>query len=125
VPALQVQPRDTPAEFDSDLVEVGVDDALLVHASVIEDWTAPRPSWDFALREGNEFGRANNVEARLLFAAGEQTSSLVFRLDQLDSVEEFEDELVFVFEERDGIVKTVRTTGHGLDVDLHHILTYT
>ena len=92
---------------------------------MIEDWTTPRPSWDFALREGTDTGRTNNVEARLLFAAGEQTSSLVFRLDQLDRVDEFEDELLLVFEERDGIAKIVRATNHGLDVDLHHILTYT
>jgi hypothetical protein len=125
MPILEVQPRDTPAERDDEPVEVTVDDAVAVHAATIDDWVAPRQNWDFTLREGHEFGRANNVEGRLLFVSGDQTSSLVFRLDQLDEVEDFGDELVLRFEERDGIAKTVRATATGLDVDFHHILTYT
>ena len=125
MPILEVQPRDTPAERDNEPVEVTVDDAVAVHAATIDDWVAPRQNWDFTLREGHEFGRANNVEGRLLFVSGDQTSSLLFRLDQLDEVEDFGEELVLRFEERDGIAKTARATSTGLDIDFHHILTYT
>jgi hypothetical protein len=125
MPILEVQPRDTPAERDDEPVAVTVDDAVAVHAATIDDWVAPRQNWDFTLREGHEFGRANNVEGRLLFVSGDQTSSLVFRLDQLDGVDDFGDELVLRFEERDGIAKAVRATANGLEVDFHHILTYT
>ena len=125
MPILEVQPRDTPAERDDQPVEVNVEDGIAVHAATIEEWIAPRQNWEFSLREGHEFGRANNVEGRLLFVAAEQTSSLVFRLDQLDAADDFGEELVLRFEERDGIAKTVRATANGLDVDFHHILTYT
>ena len=125
MPILEVQPRDTPAERHDRPVEIDVDDLVAVHAATIEDWTAPRQNWEFTLREGHEFGRANNVEGRLLFAAGEQTSSFLFRLDQLDGADDFGEELVLRFEERDGIAKTVRATANGLDIDFHHILTYT
>ena len=60
-----------------------------------------------------------------LFAAGEQTSSLVFRLEQLDAADDFGDELLLRFEERDGIAKTARLTANGLQVELFHILTFT
>jgi hypothetical protein len=125
MPTLEVHPRDTPAERQDDQVEVTVEDAIAVHAATIEEWVAPRQSWDFTLREGHEFGRANNVEGRLLFVSGDQTSSLLLRLDQLDGVDDYGDELVLRLEERDGIAKTVRATANGLDVDFHHILTYT
>jgi hypothetical protein len=65
------------------------------------------------------------VEAVLLFVLGEQTSSLTFRLDQLDTVHDQIEELVLFFEERDGIVKAARLTANGLDVELFHILTFT
>ena len=125
MPTLEVQPRDTPAERDEAPVPVDVDEALSVHSEIIEDWTAPRQSWEFTLREGHEFGRANNVEAELLFVAGEQTSSLTFRLDQLDAADDFGEELLLRFEERDGIAKIARLTANGLAVELHHILTFT
>jgi hypothetical protein len=122
---MQVQPRPTPAERPDRPVEVEVDEALTVFAATIEEWTAVRQSWEFILREGHEFERANNVEGELLFAAGDQTSSLQFRLDQLDAVDEFEGGLVLRFEERDGIAKLARATENGLDVELFHILTFT
>ena len=123
---LHVQPRPTPAERDETPVDVEVDEALAVFAAVIEDWTTPRAGWELILREGHEFGRANNVEAELLFVAGPQTSSLLFRLEQLDRADEVDqDEFLLVFEERDGIAKTARLTPNGLDVELFHILTYT
>jgi hypothetical protein len=122
---LTVQPRPTPEERQDTPVEIEVDEALSVLASTLEDWAAPRQYWELELREGHDFGRANNVEARLLFAAGEQTSSLGFRLDQLDAVDDTGQELVLRFEERDGIAKVAFCTANGLDVELHHILTFT
>ena len=122
---LTVQPRPTPEERADRPVEVEVDEQLTDFAEAIGDWVAPRHSWEFRLREGHDFGRANNVEAQVLFAAGEQTSSLSFRLDQLDGADDTGQELVLRFEERDGIAKLARLTSNGLDLELHHILTFT
>jgi hypothetical protein len=122
---IQVQPRQTPAERDSDEIAVDVDESLTVLATTIEDWVTPRQEWEFTLREGTEFGRANNVEARILFASGSQTSSLLFRLDQLDAADDVQDGLLLRFEERDGIAKIARCSANGLDVELFHILTFT
>jgi hypothetical protein len=122
---IQVQPRPTPEERADTPVEIEVDEALTVFAATIEDWVTPRQAWEFTLQEGHDFGRANNVEGRLLFVAGEQTSSLLFRLDQLDAAEDTGAQLVLRFEERDGISKIARLTANGLDVELFHILTFT
>ncbi len=65
------------------------------------------------------------MEGELLFVAGEQTSSLRFRLEQLDALDELECELLLRFEEREGIAKIARLTPNGLDVELFHILTVT
>ena len=122
---LEVQPRPTPAERTSAPVEVEVDEALTVHAATLEDWAALRQSWEFTLHEGHDFGRANNVEVELLLVAGEQTSSLRFRLEQLEAADDTGEELVLRFEERDGIAKVATLTANGLDVELFHILTFT
>ncbi len=122
---MEVYPRQTPAERADELVAVEVDEGLSDLAATMEEWVAPRQSWELTLREGTEFGRANNVEARLLFVGGEQTSSLAFRLDQLDAATDTGGELVLRFEEQDGIAKLARLTGNGLDVELFHILTFT
>jgi len=122
---LQVQPRQTPAERADTPVEVEVDEDFTEHAAIIEDWVTPRQAWDFMLREGHDFGRANNVEGRILFVAGEQTSSLTFRLDQVTRVEDTGQELVLLFDEEDGIAKLARLTANGLDVELFHVLTFT
>lgn len=122
---LQVQPRPTPEERHDQQLEVEVDEALTVLAQTIEDWVTHRQNWEFTLHEGHDFGRANNVEGRLLFVAGEQTSSLSFRLDQLERADDVGDQLVLTFEEIDGIAKLARATSNGLDVELHHILTFT
>jgi hypothetical protein len=122
---IEVRPRDTPAERDDALVEIDVDEDLSVHAAIIDDWTAPRQSWDFYLGEGHEFDRPNNVEVRVSFISGEQTSTLMFRLDQLEAAEDFGEELLLRFEERDGIAKIARLTANGLQVELFHILTFT
>jgi len=102
-----------------------VEENLSLHAAVLEDWIAPRQNWELQLREGHDFGRANNVEARVLFVAGEQTSSLAFRLDQLDAADDTGDFVMLRFEEEDGIAKIARLTSTGLEIDLFHILTYT
>jgi hypothetical protein len=125
VPILEVLPRPTPAERYDAAVDVVVEEALTVHAATIEDWVAPRQAWELTLREGTEFDRANNVEAELLFVSGEQTSSLRFRLDQLETVDDEGEQLVLVFEERFGIAKLARLTANGLGVELFHILTFT
>jgi hypothetical protein len=122
---LDVLPRDTPEERDDGPVAIDVGEDLSVHAEIIEDWTAPRQNWDFYLREGHEFGRPNNVEGHLAFIAGEQTSTLMFRLEQLDAAEDFGEELLLRFEERDGVAKTALLTANGLEVELFHILTFT
>jgi hypothetical protein len=122
---LEVLPRPTPEERPDAPVEIEVEEDLSVHAATIEDWIAPRQSWEFTLHEGHEFGRANNVEARLLCVGGEQTSSLQFRLEQLDAADDTGDTLLLRFEERDGIAKVARLTANGLEVELFHILTFT
>jgi hypothetical protein len=122
---LQVQPRPTPEERADTPVEVEVDEALTVHASTIEGWVSFRQNWEFTLHQGHDFGRANNVEGRVLFVAGEQTSSLAFRLDQLDAADDTGSEVVLRFGERDGIAQLARMSANGLEVELHHILTFT
>ena len=122
---MRVDPRPTPAERADEPIEVEVDEALTVFAATLEDWVAPRQQWELQLQEGHESGRGNNVEARLLYVQGEQTSTLSFRLDQLDAVDDVGDELVLRFEERDGIAKLARCNANGLHVEFFHILTFT
>lgn len=122
---MRVDPRPTPAERADERIEVDVDEALTVLAATLEDWAAPRQAWELQLREGHDSGRANNVEARLLYVSGEQTSTLSFRLDQLDTADDVGDELVLRFEEQDGIAKLARCRENGLHVELFHILTFT
>jgi hypothetical protein len=125
MPTIEVLPRPTPEERASTPVPVDIEETLAELAETIETWTEPRQNWEFTLQEGHDFGRANNVEGRLLCVSGEQTSSLVFRLDQLDGVDDVMDALVLRFEEEDGICKLARCTATGLEVELFHILTYT
>jgi hypothetical protein len=122
---MNVQPRPTPAERADTAVDVEVDEALTVFAATIEDWVAPRAAWELTLQEGHDSGRANNVEGRILYVDGLQTSTLVFRLDQLDAADDVGDELVLQFEEHEGIAKLARLRENGLDVELFHILTFT
>ena len=122
---IEVQPRETPGERAQTPVAIEVDEDVSVNATVIEEWAAARPNWEFMLREGHEFGRQNNVEGRIVLAAGEQTTTLTFRFDQLDVAEDIGQELILRFEEADGIAKLARLTANGLDVELHHILTFT
>jgi hypothetical protein len=125
MPTLEVLPRPTPEERTDAAVEIDVAEPLAELAETIETWVEHRQEWEFTLHEGHDFGRANNVEGRLLFVSGEHTSSLVFRLDQLDGAEDVMDALVLRLEEEDGICKLARCGRNGLEVELHHILTYT
>ena len=122
---LRVLPRPTPAERAEERIEIDVDEALTVFAATLEDWVAARQSWTLELREGHDRGRGNNVLAELLYASGEQASSLAFRLDQLEAAEDTGEELVLRLEERDGIAKLARLRTDGLHVELFHILTFT
>jgi hypothetical protein len=122
---MTVLPRPTPEERTEVSVEVNVDEDLSVLAAAIEEWVAHRQGWELTLHEGHDFGRANNVEARLVCAQGEQLSTLVFRLEQLDAADDTGEELVLRFEERDGICKLARLRANGLDLELFHILTFT
>jgi len=122
---MQVHPRPTPEERADGEIEVEVDEDLAVLAGTIEDWVAYRQGWEFTLHEGHDFGRANNVEGRLLLAQGEQASTLIFRLEQLDEATDTGEELVLRFEEQDGIARLARVRPNGLDVELFHILTFT
>jgi hypothetical protein len=122
---MRVDPRPTPAERADDRIQVEVDEALTVLAATLDDWVAPRQQWELQLREGHDFGRVNNVEARLLYVNGEQTSTLSFRLDQLETADDIGAELVLRFEEQDGIAKLARLDANGLHFELFHILTFT
>jgi hypothetical protein len=122
---MRVAPRPTPAERADEQMEIEVDEALTVLAATLEDWAAPRQQWELQLREGHDSDRANNVEARLLYVNGEQTSNLSFRLEQLEAADDVGQELVLRFEENDGIAKLDRCTATGLEVELFHILTFT
>jgi hypothetical protein len=122
---VRVDPRPIPVERADDRIDVEVEEALGVFASILEDWAAPRQQWEVQLREGHESGRWNNVEVRLLYVQGEHTSTLSFRLDQLEAVGDVGDELVLRFEEEDGIAKLARLDAHGLHVELFHILSFT
>jgi hypothetical protein len=125
MPTIEVLPRPTPEERSEVAVEIEVDEDLTVLANTIEDWTTPRQEWDFLLREGTDFGKPNNVEARVAYAQGEQLSSLAFRLDQLGRADDTGEELVLIFEEQDGIAKLARLRSNGLELELFHILTFT
>ena len=125
MPRLEVLPRPTPEERADAPVKLDVTDPLAELAETIETWVEHRPEWEFTLHEGHDFGRADNVEGRLLFVSGETTSSLLFLLDQLDAAEDVMDALVLRFEERDGICKLVRCGRNGLEVEFFHILKYT
>ena len=122
---MTVQPRPTPAERANEQVQVEVDEALTVFAATLEDWVTPRQEWELLLREGHDNGRANNIEARIVYVSGSQTTALSFRLDQLDAADDLGGELVLRFEERDGIAKLARLEPNGLHVELFHILTFT
>jgi len=119
---LRVQPRETPGERADAPVEVEIREELALFVDQLEAWTAPLAHWEVTFRQGHDFGRDDNVEARLLFTGGEHTCSLSFRLDQIESVQEFDRELWLTLDETDGIAKAAHLAPLGLDVELHHIV---
>jgi hypothetical protein len=121
VASLRVQPRETPGERADDPVEVELAEELAVFANQLEEWTATMEQWQLVFRQGHDFGRSGNVEARLLFVGGDHTCSVGFRLDQIETVQEFEQGLWLTLDERDGIARAVHLAPAGLDVELHHI----
>jgi hypothetical protein len=122
---IEVDPRPTPAERPDARIQVEVDNELAEWATAMEDWGARHEEWEFRVREGHEFDRPNNVECEWLFAVGECTSRVLFRLDQLSSLTELGPELTLIFEERNGIAKAATLTPTGVSVEIFHILTYT
>ena len=121
MPSLRVQPRETPGERADTLVDVDISEDLALHADQLEEWAVTKEYWELSFRQGHDFDRGDNVEARLLFAEGSHTCSLTFRLEQIESIQQFELELWLTLDERDGIGRSVRLGPLGMDVDLHHI----
>ena len=121
VASLRVQPRETPGERADAPVEVELAEELALFADQLEEWAATKEHWEVVFRQGHDFDRPGNVEARLLFVGGDHTCSLSFRLDQLERIQEFEQGLWLTLEEHDGIAKAAHLTPLGLDVELHHI----
>ena len=119
---LRVQPRDTPGERADALVDVEIREELALLVDQLEEWTAPLSHWEVVFRQGHDFGRGDNVEARLLFTGGDHTCSLSFRLDQVESIEELDRELWLMLDEHEGIAKSAHLAPLGLDVELHHIV---
>src|ERR671925_70831 len=54
MPTLEVLPRPTPEERAETIVPVDVEDELATFAETIEEWAAPRPSWEFPLQDEEE-----------------------------------------------------------------------
>ena len=119
--SLRVQPRETPGERADATVEIEIAEDLALFADQLQEWTADKEHWQISLRQGHDFGRADNIEARLLFVGADHTCSLTFRLDQLETVQEFEQDMWLTLEAKEGIAKAVRLSARGLDVELHHI----
>ena len=122
MPSLRVEPRDTPGERAEEPVEVEIADDLAVFSDQLEEWIAIMEHWELSFRQGHDFGRSDNVEARLLFVGGDHTCSLTFRLDQIESIQQFDRELWLTLDVEDGIGKAVHLAPLGLDVELHHIV---
>ena len=122
MPSLRVEPRDTPGERAEDHVEIEIAEGVAVFTDQLEEWATGMEHWELSFRQGHDFGRADNVEARLLFAGGDHTCSLSFRLDQIESVQEFERELWLTLDVEEGIGKAIHLAPLGLDVELHHIV---
>jgi hypothetical protein len=47
---MTVAPRNTPAERDTDRIDVEVDEALTLLSATLEDWAAALTSWERELR---------------------------------------------------------------------------
>jgi hypothetical protein len=119
---LKVEPRQTPGERAEKPVEVEIDETLALHAATLEEWASGVEQWELSFRQGHDFGRPDNVEAKLLFSGAGHACSIGFRLDQLDTIHELGDELWLILEERDGIAKGMHLAPGGFDLELYHIV---
>ena len=119
---LRVEPRQTPGERAETPVEVEIDETSALHAATLEEWASGAEQWQLSFRQGHDFGRPDNVEAKLLFTGPGHACSISFRLDQLDSIQELGDELWLILEERDGIGKGMHLAPGGFDLELYHIV---
>jgi hypothetical protein len=119
---LRVESRASPDERADTPVDVEVDETLALHASTLEEWADGAEQWQLSFRQGRDFGRADNVEAKLRFAGRGHACSISFRLDQLDSIHELGDELWLILEERGGIAKGMHLAPAGFDLELYHIV---
>jgi hypothetical protein len=117
-----VQPRDTPGERADALVDVEIREELALLVDQLETWAAPLSQWEVSFRQGHDFDRGDNVEARLLFTGADHTCSLSFRLDQVESIQELDRELWLTLDVREGIGKAAHLAPLGLDVELHHVV---
>ena len=97
-------------------------ETLALHATTLEEWASGAERWQLSLRQGHDFGRPDNVEAKLLFTGPGHACSISFRLDQLDSIQELGDELWLILEEEDGIAKGMHLAPEGFDLELYHIV---
>ena len=120
--SVRVEPRQTPGERAETPVEIEVDETLALHAATLEEWASGAGQWELSFRQGHDFGRPDNVEAKLLLAGPGHACSISFRLDQLDSIQELGDELWLILEERDGIGKGMHLAPEGFDLELYHIV---
>jgi hypothetical protein len=118
---MSVRTRHSLGERGGAPVDVEVDEALTVLVSDLEEWVSRMEHWSLAYRQGGDFGRVNNVEVRLLLAASGHSCSIAFRLDQLDAIQTYGQELWLTLEERGGLAKAVHLAPGGLDVDLFHV----
>ena len=119
---LRVESRAPPDERADTPVDVEVDETLALHAATLEEWADSVEQWELSFRQGHDFGRPDNVEAKLLFAGPGHACSISFRLDQLDTIYELGDELWLILEEREGIAKGMHLAPAGFDLELYHIV---
>jgi hypothetical protein len=118
---MRVGPRHSLGAGRGLTVDVEIDEALTVLVSDLEDWVSRMEHWSLAYRQGGDYGRVNNVEARLQLGAPGHSCSIAFRLDQLDAIQTYGQELWLTLEQRGGVATAVHLTPSGLDVDLCHV----
>jgi hypothetical protein len=122
VPRIEVLPRGFVDERPDVPIEVEIDEPLEVLGAVIEEWAAPLERWEVQFREGFPLHKRNNVDARLAFVGATETTTLQFRLEQVSRIDELEEDLWLVLEEKDHFAKLLHLTPNGVDVELFHVL---
>ena len=122
VPRIEVLPRGLADERPDVPIEVEIDEPLEVLAAAIEEWAAPLERWDVQFREGFPLHKRNNVDARLAFVGPAETTTLQFRLEQVTRIDELEQDLWLVLEEKDHFAKVLHLAPNGVDVEFFHVL---